>query len=46
MDAIGDLPLIRLRRSAYRSPSWRIKRLIDVACLGRRHRAAVAAARA
>ncbi|MDN5770204.1 MAG: sugar transferase [Microlunatus sp.] len=30
MDAIGELPLIRLRRSAYRSPSWRIKRLIDV----------------
>jgi exopolysaccharide biosynthesis polyprenyl glycosylphosphotransferase len=29
MDAIGDLPLIRLRRSAYRSPSWRIKRVID-----------------
>ena len=31
MDAIGDLPLIRLRRSAYRSFSWQIKRLIDVA---------------
>ena len=31
MDAIGDLPLIRLRRSAYRSPSWRIKRVLDVA---------------
>jgi exopolysaccharide biosynthesis polyprenyl glycosylphosphotransferase len=30
MDAVGDLPLIRLRRSAYRSPSWRVKRLIDV----------------
>ncbi len=30
MDAIGDLPLVRLRRSAYRTPSWRIKRLIDV----------------
>ena len=31
MDAMGDLPLIRLRRSAYRSLSWRVKRLIDVA---------------
>ena len=31
MDAMGDLPLIRLRRSAYRSVSWRVKRLIDVA---------------
>jgi exopolysaccharide biosynthesis polyprenyl glycosylphosphotransferase len=31
MDAIGDLPLIRLRRSAYRSFSWQIKRVIDVA---------------
>lgn len=31
MDAIGDLPLIRLRRSAYRSFSWQIKRLVDVA---------------
>ena len=30
MDAMGDLPLIRLRRSAYRSLSWRVKRLIDV----------------
>lgn len=30
MDAIGDLPLVRLRRSAYRSTSWRLKRLIDI----------------
>lgn len=30
MDNIGDMPLIRLRRSAYRSPSWRVKRLLDV----------------
>ena len=30
MDAVGDLPLIRLRRSAYRSPSWRVKRLADL----------------
>lgn len=34
MDAVGDLPLIRLRRSAYRSPSWRLKRWIDVAVSG------------
>jgi len=31
MDAIGDVPLVRLRRSAYRSPSWRVKRMFDVA---------------
>ena len=31
MDSVGDTPLIRLRRSAYRSPSWRVKRLLDVA---------------
>ncbi|SDS94729.1 sugar transferase [Microlunatus soli] len=30
MDTVGDLPLVRLRRSAYRSPSWRVKRLIDL----------------
>ncbi|HEY5785737.1 MAG TPA: sugar transferase [Microlunatus sp.] len=30
MDAVGDLPLVRLRRSVYRSFSWRIKRLVDV----------------
>jgi exopolysaccharide biosynthesis polyprenyl glycosylphosphotransferase len=30
MDAVGDLPLVRLRRFAYRSPSWRVKRVIDV----------------
>ncbi len=30
MDAVGELPLIRLRRSAYRSPSWHVKRLLDV----------------
>ena len=34
MDAVGDLPLIRLRRSAYRSPSWRIKRVLDIAVSG------------
>lgn len=31
MDAIGDLPLVRLRRSAYRSLSWSVKRMLDVA---------------
>ncbi|HEY6665722.1 MAG TPA: sugar transferase [Propionibacteriaceae bacterium] len=31
MDALGDLPLIRLRRAAYRSWAWRCKRLLDVA---------------
>jgi exopolysaccharide biosynthesis polyprenyl glycosylphosphotransferase len=30
MDAIGEVPLVRLRRSAYRSASWRVKRWIDV----------------
>jgi exopolysaccharide biosynthesis polyprenyl glycosylphosphotransferase len=31
MDALGDMPLIRLRRAAYRSWGWRWKRLFDVA---------------
>jgi exopolysaccharide biosynthesis polyprenyl glycosylphosphotransferase len=30
MDFLGDLPLIRLRRAVYRSPSWQLKRLLDV----------------
>ena len=30
MDFLGDLPLIRLRRAAYRSGSWAVKRLLDV----------------
>ena len=30
MDAIGDMPLIRLRRAAYRSWGWRWKRLLDI----------------
>jgi exopolysaccharide biosynthesis polyprenyl glycosylphosphotransferase len=30
MDALGDLPLIRLRRAAYRSWGWRWKRLLDI----------------
>ncbi len=31
MDALGDMPLIRLRRAAYRSWGWRWKRLFDIA---------------
>ena len=31
MDALGDMPLIRLRRAAYRSWGWRCKRLLDIA---------------
>ena len=34
MDAIGEVPLVRLRRSAYRSASWRVKRWIDVVVSG------------
>jgi exopolysaccharide biosynthesis polyprenyl glycosylphosphotransferase len=30
MDFLGDLPLIRLRRAAYRSLSWQLKRLMDI----------------
>jgi exopolysaccharide biosynthesis polyprenyl glycosylphosphotransferase len=30
MDFLGDLPLIRLRRAAYRTLSWQLKRLIDI----------------
>jgi exopolysaccharide biosynthesis polyprenyl glycosylphosphotransferase len=30
MDFLGDLPLIRLRRAAYRTLSWQLKRLTDV----------------
>ena len=29
-DFLGDLPLIRLRRSAYRTLSWQFKRVVDV----------------
>ena len=29
MDFIGDMPLVRLRRAAYRSRTWRLKRLCD-----------------
>ena len=30
MDFLGDLPLIRLRRAAYRTLSWQLKRLTDI----------------
>ncbi len=30
MDFLGDLPLIRLRRAAYRSGAWQAKRLLDI----------------
>ena len=30
MDFLGDLPLIRLRRAAYRSLSWQLKRMVDI----------------
>ncbi len=30
MDHIWGIPLIRHRRAAFRSPSWRVKRLVDV----------------
>lgn len=31
MDSVGDVPLIRLRRAAYRSLAWQCKRAFDVA---------------
>ncbi|SFE04329.1 exopolysaccharide biosynthesis polyprenyl glycosylphosphotransferase [Blastococcus tunisiensis] len=30
MDTAWGMPLVRLRRAPYRSPAWRVKRLIDV----------------
>ncbi|MVA77270.1 exopolysaccharide biosynthesis polyprenyl glycosylphosphotransferase [Auraticoccus sp. F435] len=30
MDFVGEMPLVRLRRAAYRSWAWRAKRLLDV----------------
>jgi exopolysaccharide biosynthesis polyprenyl glycosylphosphotransferase len=30
MDYLGDLPLIRLRRAAYRTLSWQLKRGVDI----------------
>ncbi|WP_166521341.1 sugar transferase [Modestobacter roseus] len=34
MDTAWGLPLVRLRRAAYRSPAWRVKRVIDVVVSG------------
>lgn len=31
MEFVWDMPLVRLRRSAYRSATWRLKRMVDVA---------------
>jgi exopolysaccharide biosynthesis polyprenyl glycosylphosphotransferase len=33
-ERLWSIPLIRLRRSAHRSPSWRVKRLFDVVAAG------------
>ncbi len=32
MDQVWGLPLVRLRRAAFRSPFWRLKRLLDILC--------------
>jgi exopolysaccharide biosynthesis polyprenyl glycosylphosphotransferase len=32
MDQVWGLPLVRLRRAAFRTLSWRLKRLVDIAC--------------
>ena len=34
MDAAWGFPLVRLRRATYRSPAWRVKRLVDVLVSG------------
>ncbi len=34
MDAAWGFPLVRLRRATYRSPAWRLKRLLDVLVSG------------
>lgn len=34
MDAAWGFPLVRLRRSTYRSPAWRVKRAVDVLVSG------------
>lgn len=34
MDAAWGFPLVRLRRATYRSPAWRVKRLLDVVASG------------
>jgi exopolysaccharide biosynthesis polyprenyl glycosylphosphotransferase len=33
-DQVWGLPLVRMRRAAFRSPSWRVKRLLDVVLAG------------
>jgi exopolysaccharide biosynthesis polyprenyl glycosylphosphotransferase len=30
MEFVWDIPLVRLHRAAYRSPTWRLKRLLDI----------------
>ncbi|MDT7548497.1 MAG: hypothetical protein QOE84_891 [Actinomycetota bacterium] len=32
MDQVWGLPLVRLRRAAFRTFSWKLKRLVDIAC--------------
>ncbi|WP_409484477.1 sugar transferase [Arsenicicoccus dermatophilus] len=34
MDTVWGVPLVRLRRAAYRSPMWRVKRLADILMSG------------
>lgn len=34
MDQVWGLPLVRLRRAAFRTPSWRLKRVLDVLVSG------------
>lgn len=34
MDQVWGLPLVRLRRAAFRSPMWRLKRLFDIVASG------------
>lgn len=34
IEVISDIPLVRLRRPAFRSPAWRLKRLIDITASG------------
>jgi exopolysaccharide biosynthesis polyprenyl glycosylphosphotransferase len=34
VDSVWGLPLVRLRRSVFRTPSWRLKRVLDVTVSG------------
>jgi len=34
VDEVWGLPLVRLRRAAFRSPSWQLKRLVDIVVAG------------